>query len=107
MLSIILDDEDDDDDGHGDGDIDGVDDDDDDDNDIHCDNFVPSCSGDDDGDGGNDTFFPCDSGGGVHGEDSWVGWGERELSQLRGEGVESVEGRGAGTFLLVPSVFFM
>ena len=40
----------------------GVDDDDedDDDNDIHCDNFVPSCSGDDDddGDGGNDAFFP-------------------------------------------------
>ena len=69
MLSIILDDEDDDDDGHGDGDIDGVDDDDDDDDvdtDIHCDNFVPSCSGD----GGNDAFFPCDSGGGVHGEDS-------------------------------------
>ena len=71
MLSIILDDEYDDDDCHGDGDIDGVVvDDDDDDNDIHCDNFVPSCSGDDDGDGGNDTFFPCDSGGGVHGEDS-------------------------------------
>ena len=71
MLGIILDDEDDDDDGdddgHGDGDIDGVDD----DNDIHCDNFVPSCSADDDddGDGGNDAFFPCDSGGGVHGED--------------------------------------
>lgn len=36
----------------------GVDD--DDDNDIHCDNFVPSCSGDDDDDGdrGNDAFFP-------------------------------------------------
>ena len=36
------------------------DDDDDDDNDIHCDNFVPSCSGDDDDDGdrGNDAFFP-------------------------------------------------
>ena len=52
----------------------GVDDDDedDDDNDIHCDNFVPSCSGDDDdgGDGGNDAFFPCDRCGGVHGEDS-------------------------------------
>ena len=42
----------------------------DDDDDIHCDNFVPSCSGDDDGDGGNDAFFPCDRGGGVHGEDS-------------------------------------
>lgn len=62
MRGTILDEEDDDDDGdddgRGDGDIDGVDDDDDDD-DIHCDNFVPSCSGDDgdDGDGGNDAFF--------------------------------------------------
>ena len=66
LAGIILDDEDDDD--YGDGDID---DDDDDDDDIHCDNFVPSCSvdDDDDGDGGNDAFFPCDSGGGVHGED--------------------------------------
>ena len=65
LAGIILDDEDDDD--YGDGDID----DDDDDDDIHCDNFVPSCSvdDDDDGDGGNDAFFPCDSGGGVHGED--------------------------------------
>ena len=52
--------------------VDDDDDDDDDDNDIHCDNFVPSCSGDDDddGDGGNDAFSPCDRGGGVHGEDS-------------------------------------
>ena len=66
LAGIILDDEDDDDDGDGD-----IDDDDDDDDDIHCDNFVPSCSvdDDDDGDGGNDAFFPCDSGGGVHGED--------------------------------------
>ena len=87
MRGTILDEEDDDDDGdddgRGDGDIDGVDD------DIHCDNFVPSCSGDDgdDGDGGNDAFF--------------------HVTAVVVSMAKTVGGRGAGTFLLDPSVFFM
>lgn len=94
MLGIILDDEDDDDDGdddgHGDGDIDGVSDDDDDDDDIHCDNFVPSCSADDDDDGVMEVmmrFF--------------------HVTAVVVFMAKTVEGRGAGTFLLDPSVFFM